>query len=209
MAAVNGTNGMPANGNGASFTPDAGFDPKANKIINVGAPRSLAQGVCERGRDSPTHRRRHRRDRRPRLPPCGAVVTSDRKDSSTAASSSKSLLGCWDDAGSWPRTALQRILKCSAGPASHARTRPIHAEAGFQRQPRSGGVGCLIGPHPCTLRVNSTGCARFSWLCSADLGTSSDPHASFVDLQFHLRLSMTNDHGQLCLLLPGSGRHSW
>ena len=45
MAAPNGNvlstnengHGVAPNGNGAMFTPEAGFDPKANKIANMGA----------------------------------------------------------------------------------------------------------------------------------------------------------------------------
>jgi hypothetical protein len=53
MAAVNSTNGA-ANPKGMSFTPDAGFDPKANKFVTIGAPRSsvpraFAEGVVIRG----------------------------------------------------------------------------------------------------------------------------------------------------------------
>ncbi len=51
LSTGNGThgtgNGVAPNGNSPMFTPEAGFDPKANKIVNIGA-----LWLTYRGRDS-------------------------------------------------------------------------------------------------------------------------------------------------------------
>ena len=54
LSTGNGTsNGVAPNGNGTvGFTPEAGFDPKANKIVNIGALRRPCATYHCRGQDS-------------------------------------------------------------------------------------------------------------------------------------------------------------
>ena len=60
-----------------SLTPAAGFDPKANKTVKIGAPRRLRM----RGSEIPLTRHSRQMAQRRSLLPCDAIAMCTSKDS--------------------------------------------------------------------------------------------------------------------------------